>query len=333
MLGVSLFLVAAILSAQDLRIGTIEFLGLRKVSEEQIRSVLGLREGDTIPMDSPGEWLQKYQKRIEGIPGVVRASISARCCDGAGKAALTVSILEEGSPSVTFRPVPTSSVRLPKEIIETYHRFTTAWEHAVRIGDNEDNIEEGHSLMANADVREIQREFITLARKHFAVLRTVLRNSAADEHRTAAAWTLGYAPDKAAVVDDLVHAVSDASEEVRNNAARAVWAIATLSTRKPELGIHIPVGPFIELLNSIVWSDRNKALAVLGEITRDRPPATMTQLRQHALAALVEMARRRDGATAYLLLGRIAGIPEEQITETWNREEREKVIAKLLRGE
>src|SRR5262245_17382490 len=319
-----LFVVVAVVCSQDLRTGTIEFLGLRKISEEQIRSVLGVREGDAMPTDS--SW-DRLQKRIEGIPGVVRANINARCCNDAGKAALTVSILEEGSSTVLFRPVPTSSVRLPTGIIKTYRQFMVAWEHAVRIGDNQDNIDEGHSLLGNAEVRTIQREFITLSSRHFAVLREVLRNSAADEHRAAAAWTLGYASDKAAVIDDLVYAASDANAEVRNNAVRAVWAIAALSTRKPELGIRIPPGPFIELLNSIVWSDRNKALAVLNEITRNRPPAVLAELRGRALPALIEMARSRDGEMAYWLLARIAGISENRITETWNSDEREKVIA------
>src|SRR5262245_49515092 len=62
--SVLLVVVVAVLPAQDLRIDTIEFLGLRKVTGEQIRSVLGLREGDVLPMDSSVESLTK---RIEGI--------------------------------------------------------------------------------------------------------------------------------------------------------------------------------------------------------------------------------------------------------------------------
>jgi hypothetical protein len=145
----------------------------------------------------------------------------------------------------------------------------------------------------------------------------VVRNSATSEHRAAAAFVIGYAPNKAAVVEDLLYASSDASPLVRNNAVRSLWAIASLAGRKPELRIQIPADPFIDLLNSIVGSDRNKALAILSELTEKRPPAVLAGLRERAQPALAQMARRPDGFSAYLLLRRIEGMPEVQIQETW----------------
>jgi hypothetical protein len=245
---------------------------------------------------------------------------------------VTIGIVEKGVPVMPFRAAPALPVRLPKEIIGTYRRCMDAWEHAIRIGDNQDNVEEGHSLMANSEVRAIQLRFIPLARKHLEVLRRVLRDSTYDEHRAAAAWVLGYASDKAAVVTDLVHASGDPNELVRNNAMRSLWAIASLSTSKPELGIHIPCDPFIDLLNSIVSTDRNKAVAVLVGITLNRPPDVMDALRSRAVPVLAQMARKPDGFGAYLLIGRMAGLAENKITESWKSEEGESVIVGVLRG-
>src|SRR5262249_39265265 len=310
--------------------GTIEFFGLRKIPEDRIRSVLGVREGDSIvPSDS---WGKSVRRRIEAIAGVSRVHVNLGCCDPAGKATVTIGIVEKGVPVMAFRAAPVLPVRLPKEIIGTYRRCMDAWEHAIRIGDNQDNVEEGHSLMANSEVRAIQLRFIPFARKHLEVLRRVLRDSAYDEHRAAAAWVLGYASDKAPVVNDLAHASGDPNELVRNNAMRSLWAIASLSTSKPELGIHIPCDPFIDLLNSIVSTDRNKAVAVLGVITLDRPPDIMDALRSRALPVLAQMARKQDGFGAYLLIGRMAGLAENKITESWKSEEGESVIVGVLRG-
>ena len=269
---------------------------------------------------------------IEAIAGVFRVEVNLGCCDHAGKGTLTVGIVEKGSPVMAFRAVPVLPVRLPTEIIGTYRRCMDAWERAVRIGDNQDNVEEGHSLMANSEVRAIQLRLIPLAWKHFGVLRRVLRDSAFGEHRAAAAWVLGYAPDKASVTSDLVYASGDPDALVRNNAMRSLWAIASLSTSKPELDIHIPGDPFIDLLNSIVSTDRNKALAVLSEITGNRPPNIMAELRGRALPVLAQMARKADGFSAYLLIARMAGLAEKRIAESWKSEERETVILRTLRG-
>src|SRR5262245_29846618 len=154
MRGACLIVAASLLpGAQELQIGAIELFGLRKIPEERIRSVLGVREGDSIvPSDS---WGKSVRRRIEAIAGVSRVDVSLGCCDHAGKGTLTIGIVEEGAPAMAFRAAPTLRVRLPKKIVGTYHRCMDAWEHAVRIGDNQDNVEEGHSLMANSEVRAV----------------------------------------------------------------------------------------------------------------------------------------------------------------------------------
>jgi hypothetical protein len=48
-LPIFLFLAITSVHAQDLRIDVLDFYGLRKVSETQIRKTLGVREGDRMP--------------------------------------------------------------------------------------------------------------------------------------------------------------------------------------------------------------------------------------------------------------------------------------------
>src|SRR5262249_61924500 len=149
----------------------------------------------------------------------------------------------------------------------------------------------GPPRMATSAVRSIQQRFIPMARTHYALLRDVLRTSASAEHRAVAAFVVGYAPNKPQVAQDLVFASSDPDQLVRNNAMRCLWAIATLANRKPELNIYFPADPFISLLNSIVSSDRNKALAVLYVLTEMRQPTILARLRDEARPVLLQMAR------------------------------------------
>ena len=56
-------------------------------------------------------------------------------------------------------------------------------------------------------------------------------------------------------------------------------------------------------------------------------------IRERALPSLEEMARWKTPRYAlppYLLLGRVAGLPEDQIQQSWEKGDRETVISKAL---
>ncbi|MGH9723301.1 MAG: HEAT repeat domain-containing protein [Bryobacteraceae bacterium] len=313
----------ATLAAQP-RIGLIEFYGPRKVPVERVRRALGVKEGDPFPASKGA-----VEERIEEIPGVVGARMHGVCCD-AGKAILFVGIEEKGAPHFPFRSEPEGTAALPEEIVETYQQFLVALENAVRRGNTADDIRSGHSLMADPETRAIQERFPEFAEKHLAVLREVLRNSADAEQRAIAAHVIGYAPKKRDVIDELQYAVQDSGESVRNNAIRALGAIAVLAARDPSLEIHIEPTWFVEMLNSIVWTDRNKAVMVLLNLTDDRNQRVLDLVRQRALDSLVDMARWRSlshAIGAFTLLGRAAGLTDRLIEDSWTKGEREAVIA------
>ncbi len=111
--------------------------------------------------------------------------------------------------------------------------------------------------------------------------------------------------------------------------AQAVWI-----RLNPNSGIKIEATWFIEMLNSLSWSDRNRALAALQILTDTWDPAVLDQLRERALPALADMARWKTLAhalPAYILLGRVAGVSEERIQESWSSGNREPLIVEALK--
>lgn len=309
------------------RVGIIDFYGLRKVSEDRVRQVLKIKEGDGIPASRAD-----VEARLETIPGVERARLNTVCCE-AGMSILYVGIQEKEAPRLEFRSPPRWNVTLPREIVETDEAFGEALEKAVRSGDAADDLTEGHSLMANPACRALQMRFVTYAASYFETLRNVLRNSADGKQRAIAAWVLGYASKKRLVVTDLEYAMLDPDEEVRNNAMRALAAFAVLAARKPEQQIKISPDPFVDMLNSLAWTDRNKASFALAELTESRAPGLLISLRKRALPSLVEMARWKSqghAMAAYMMLGRLAGLSEKEIEDAWHSGSRETVIARAI---
>ena len=311
-------------------IGVIDFYGLRKVSEAQVREVLAVKEGDRPPSSTSA-----IEKRLEEIPGVLQARLNVNCCN-AGKARLYSGIQEQVAPQFDFRTPPQSDFALPQEVVEDYEDFEEAMKEAVRQGDSKEDYSQGHSRADNPAVRAVQKRFIVHAKRHLERIREVLGDSTDAQQRAIAATVIGYAPDKRTVLDDLQSAMRDSDADVRNNAVRSIGTIAAFAQRQPELGIEISPTGFIEMLNSLIWTDRNKAMMVLWSLTERRDPGVLQQLREQALPSLVEVARFKSAGhalPAYVILGRMAGLSDKEIEEAWSSGERESVITQLLKAQ
>jgi hypothetical protein len=312
---------------QDLRVGIIDFYGLRQVSESQARDALRIVEGDRVPNS-----VTEPEQRVAALPGVLSARVSQVCCDG-GRAILYVGIEERGSPVLRFRSAPHGRIRLSEDIVQARDDFNKASLQAILHGDAGEDHSEGHALMHDPAARAIQERFIVAARD-LSRLRDVLRHSSDEEHRALAAQVLGYAVNKRAVIGDLVYGMDDPSEQVRNNSARALWIIATFASGSPDLKIRIPTKPFIRLLNSPVWSDLNKTSLALMELSGNRDPALLRSIREQALGSLVQMARWKSeghAMPALMILGRIGGWSDEDIQSASMRCERETVVNAALK--
>lgn len=308
------------------RIGILEIYGVRKTPIEKVRQALGVKEGDPLP-SSKGD----IEERLAAIPGVVQADLEAVCCED-GKAILYAGIEEKGAPRFEINSPPTGHVHLPEEIHAAYASFLAAAGKAARRGETREDLTAGHSLMADAEARACQERFLELANEHFALLRKVLRESEDAEHRAIAAYVAGYAKDKNAAANDLQYAMRDPDAVVRGNAIRALGAMIVLAEKDPDSGIRVQPTWFIEMLNSIYWSDRNNAAVALVNFTEKREPGVLEQLRERAMPSLVEMARFRHlphALPAVILLGRIGGLPESEIQDLWNQGKRDELIERV----
>ncbi len=306
-------------------IGVIDVYGLRKVPLATVRKALAVKEGDPLPKSK-----SDTEAALELVPGLVRARLEAACCED-GKVILYVGVEEKGAPHFDYRTPPEGTVRLPEAIHLAYARFLDAVREVTRTGETGEDLSQGHSLMHNSACREAQLQFVGLAKQHQALLRDVLRNSDDEEHRAIAAYVIGYVPRKRDVVDDLQYALQDPDDTVRNNAMRSLAAITVLALKDPSADVRVSAVWLVEMLNSLVWSDRHTAAVTLVTLSESRDPKVMEQIRDRALDALIEMARWKHlphALAPFLLLGRVAGIPEAEVQAAWEKLDRETVIAR-----
>ena len=321
-----LAMAAVLLPAQAPRIGVIDFYGRRSVSEEKLLKALGKQPGDELPK-SKGD----AEEALERVDGVVRANLEAACCED-GKAILYVGIEEKGAPHFDFNAPGAEAILLPMEIHDEYAAFLSSVGLAVRAGETSEDLSEGHSLMANATCRAHQEKFRAMAEAELPRLREVLRKSFNEEHRAIAAYIIGYAPRKDAVIGDLQYALRDPDDTVRNNAMRSLAAIAILAQRKPGLELKISPTWFIESLNSIIWQDRITSANTLVTLTESRDALLLDHLRERALPAIREMAGWQHlphALPGFILAGRLAGLGETEIQDMWKRGERKQLLVKL----
>jgi hypothetical protein len=315
-------------------IGIIDFYGIRSMPEAQVRQALDFHEGDQLSSDQFGKKMQAAERKLEALPGIKKARLSFICCAEGNKGILFVGIQETGATCQEFAPAPQGTVRLPADVVQASKDMDTAFEKLQEGGLEEDD-SQGYALFHDPGMHAVQLRFPALAEKHLTILRDVLRNSSDAADRAFAAEVLGYAKDRQSVVPDLLDAMRDASDSVRNNAMRALMVFARYSPKAPGETVRIPAQPFVEMLNSCIWTDRNKSAAALAELTKGRDPAILTELRMHALPSLVEMARWKSlghGTYSLWILGRLGGLSDEAIQMKLDRRDRESMIVAALKA-
>jgi hypothetical protein len=237
------------------------------------------------------------------------------CCDETGRTLLFIGLPGASYKPFVYNPEPRVADRLPPEIVDLAGSLDTAIFAAVGKGGDaatEDD-SNGYALIKDPPARALQLELRRWALNHEGDLLRMLESSSDVKHRRIAAEALGYARKSKGQILALVRAARDQDNEVRNNASRA---LGVLARSDPDLRREIPPETFIEMINSGTWSDRNKSSMVLDEITAARDPALLSALREKAIDSLIEMAswrRSSHAANARMILGRMAGIPEERL--------------------
>src|SRR4030095_547889 len=96
----------------------------------------------------------------------------------------------------------------------------------------------------------------------------------------------------------------------------------------------IPADPFIQMTNSVVWTDRNKGSAVLLSLTENRDSVVTKQIKKFALSSVIEMARWKNPGHAimgYLLLGRIVNFSDEEIINAFYSENKNLFLDGMIK--
>jgi hypothetical protein len=318
---------------QQVRIGIIDFYGLGKMKVGDARNALTVKEGAIVQPGVPPAFVEESKRRLSELPGVRGASIDLVCCDE-GRVILYVGIEEQGRPVMHFREAPRLDVVLTPEVLAAGREFEKAMWAAVQQGAAAEDDSEGHSLAKEGSaLRAVQESFIGLAKQNQANLSDVLRNASDASQRALAAQVLGYAPDKQSVVTDLVYAMSDPDGGVRNNAMRALAVIARMTPRPGQSIVLVPYEPFVELLRSPIWSDRNKSSFALMQLTEARNPELLALLRKVSMPELTEMARwssKGHATPALAILGRLGGMSDVDVFSALDRNDRETIIRSAM---
>lgn len=264
------------------------------------------------------------------LPGVKQADISPVCCTEDNKVMIFLGVsdlLKKPTDDSRYK----ADLELPAEIVAANNSLENGQIEAITSGQATEDDSEGHALFHFPGAERQQKKFIAYANEHLPELRKVLKSAKDPKQRNVASWVIAYHDDKPAVVPDLVAAVNDPDPGVRNNVTRALGIMMAYFERK-NITVGIDPAPFVELVKSIDWTDRNKGVYLLVVLTNKHNPALLARLRKEAVLPLADMAVWQSQGHAYpafSLLGRVAGWDEKTIYER-GHEDRVKWVDQLL---
>jgi len=278
----SVLVFAAALSAKD-KIAVIEFFGSKGIDVAQVRQALPIHPGDPMTDD-----VQEAVKRaVRRVLGRDATDVGQVCCIGDGDTAIFIGLPGESSRRVVYNRGPAGDAPVSKELASIYDRKMDAWVNAVQSGNAEEDGTPGYSLLKHPATRTLQLAEREYALKHEDEIVRTLESDRHGEQRAIAADALGYCARSPRQLAALVHAVRDPDGTVRNNATRALGEILR---GDPAVAAQIPPDPFIELVRSGVWSDRNKGSIALMMLVQSAPPEVLRRIKAEAGDALAEIA-------------------------------------------
>ena len=310
------------------RIGHVDLFGTRGANVSAIASAVRTIEGNRAPSSEADHsaLLERLGTIVKDQTGRPATDVAMVCCDERGAWTIYVGLAAEGTAPVRYAPVPRGYDTLPQNVQRAYDDVMRALEGAVRAGASEDH-KEGYALSSDPGLRPAQLALRAAVIASEKSLYRVLAAANDPGQRAAAAYALGYAPSSKRQITALIAASRDADDGTRNNAVRSLWAIADSSQ---PIARDIPYDPFISLLTSGRWSDRNKGLLLVSALSERRSRALLDRVRREALFELIEMARwrvRGHSDPARLLLGRIAGITDARIAQLIDAGDVDAIVA------
>lgn len=313
---------------QSFTLGAIDFYGHAGVDVDRLRAALPFRVGEKVSPEPKEKLVAQVTQAIKRATGRDVTDVTPACCDDLGRLLIYIG-LRDGERQTAYNTAPSGSTRLSPTAIKIYRDADQAWLNAMSKGVSGEDDSQGYALSIDPEARARQLALHEYAARNSTLVRRVLASARDVEQRQIAAEILGYAGRSREQIRALIRAGHDVDSGVRNNAIRALVVLARSSSEASAL---IPGECFIDLLNSAIWTDRNKSVALLAVLTKGRDARLLTCLREHALASLVEMARwsyAGHADNARLMLGRVAGIDEKTLTAMVAGQEIEPIIKVL----
>ncbi len=320
-----------LLDGAEPRIATIEFFGHKGIDVAAVRAALPLHEGDEL--SGGPEAKARVREAVVRASGSEPTDVATVCCTSDGGILLFIGLPGESYKPFAYDPAPTGHARVSTELEQLDEQLGEALAAAVQKGGDaaRQDDSKGYALVKHPEARSLQLTLRRYALAHEPELLRVLTSSSDPSQRAIASQALGYARQSRRQLDALMRAARDPDEGVRNNVTRAMWVLARANNT---IARQIQPDVFIEMLNSGVWTDRNKGTLVLERLTANRNPLVLARLKTTALDSLIEMTLWRESNHAYaarMLLGRVAGIPEKQLEELAWKGPPETIVEALAR--
>jgi len=297
------------LAARD-QVGTIDFYGYKGINAQAVRRALPFHTGDPYA----AQILTQARETVQQIVGRPATDVEALCCDRNGDRSIFIGLPGASSKPFPYNPVPNGAVRLPQELWNLQKQIEMALNAAVSAGQSGEDDSEGYALSEDPESRALELKLRAYVLEHEEEVYAVLESSSDNEHREYAANALGYGRQSGKQIAALLRASSDANDGVRDEAVRALGCLA----HKPEMRKLIMPDLFVSVMNSGIWSDRNKASSALMTLTESRDPKLLTRLRAEALDSIIEMARWKDLGHAHpgvMIFAHLAGASVDKVLD------------------
>lgn len=310
---------------QTFQVGAIYYFGYAGLDLPKLQQSLPIRIGESVHLaDQDPVWVAT-RKAVQRVTGKPATDIARICCDESHRLLIYIGLSGTSSRPLTTSDAPRGTAHLEEPAPKLYDQAMAAMADAVRHGVAGEDDSRGYAVPEDPAFRRV-----ILAVRSYAVQRgpefeRVLEHSADPQQRRVSAWLLGYAERSPAQIQSLAAAANDADAETRNNAVRA---LGVLASQKDALPLKIDPSPFIALLFSGTWTDRNKGSWILEKLTQSRDPGLLNELRNKALQPLIEGAKWDSGHAGFFLviLSRLTNLPFEQIQKLVQGSEEDQVI-------
>jgi hypothetical protein len=325
------FLPGVLAKSQDVgelpAIGQINFFGYGGIDLQRVEAALPIHIGAVLTIEGLESTQNLIEQRITTVIGHGPTNIDFVCCDENHHLLVFIGLGGTTSHKLSFRPIAKGTDSLQPAALGLYQQDLDALTLATERGSAAEDDSKGYALATDPALRKIQTAIRAYALQRAPEFERVLKNAADTQQRVVSAALLGYSQRSSSQIQGLADAVLDSEPEVRNNAVRALMVLA--SVKQSDLR-KLNVEPVEALLLSGVWSDRNKASLLLDQLTASRDPDMLRKLHTTSLDAIIEGASWHGDpghAGAFvILLGRIAGLPEERLFPTPDAEAIAEII-------